>query len=63
VYGLSCTHLMRSLVYVPDEAMMSLMSSALGMHGYASKADCHGARGDVRALQHREEGLEPRDMW
>jgi hypothetical protein len=54
---------MRSLVYVPDETMMSLMSSTLGMHGYASKADCHGARGDVRALQHREEGLEPRDTW
>jgi hypothetical protein len=37
---------------------MSVMSGVLGMHGHASDAESHGARGDTRALPHREVGLE-----
>jgi hypothetical protein len=28
-----------------------------------SRAQCHGARDDARALLHQEVGLEPRDIW
>jgi hypothetical protein len=42
---------------------MSLMSGALGMHGHASEAESHVAHGDVRALSHREVGIEPHDTW
>jgi hypothetical protein len=42
---------------------MSVMSGVLGMHGHASEAESHGARGDTRALPHREVGLEPQDTW
>jgi hypothetical protein len=38
---------------------MSLMLGALGTHEYASEAESHGARGDARALPHREAGMEP----
>jgi hypothetical protein len=55
---MSCTHLICCLLCVPGEAMMSLMLGALGTQGQASKAESHGARGDVRALPHQEEGLE-----
>jgi hypothetical protein len=88
-------HLMRCLLRVSGEAMMSLMSGVLGMHGHASEAESHGARddaraprtgrrvwsrethgdtralpyrvtgpaarGDSKALMHREAGLEPWD--
>jgi hypothetical protein len=63
VYGLSCTHLMRCLLRVPGEAMMSLMSGTLGMLGHASEAEGHRARGGARALPHREGGLKPQDTW
>jgi hypothetical protein len=56
-------YLMRCLLRVPGEAMMSLMSGAMGMHGHASEAESHGARGDAGALSHREVGLEPQDVW
>jgi hypothetical protein len=59
--SMSCTHLMHCLLRVPGEAMMSLVSGALGMHGHASEAERHGTRGDARALPHREAGLEPWD--
>jgi hypothetical protein len=42
---------------------MSLMSSALGTHRHASEAESHRARGNARALPHREAGLEPHDTW
>jgi hypothetical protein len=54
-------HLIRCLLHVPGEPIMSLMSGALGMHGHASEAESHGARGDDRALLHREAGLEVQD--
>jgi hypothetical protein len=54
---------MRCLLRVPGEAMMSLMSGALGTHGHVSEAESHGARGDAKALPYREAGLELRDMW
>jgi hypothetical protein len=54
---------MRWLLRVPGEAMLSLMSSALGTHGHVSEAEGHRARGGSRALPHREAGLEPLDTW
>jgi hypothetical protein len=42
---------------------MSLMSGALGTHRHALEAETHGARGDAKALPHREAGLEPWDTW
>jgi hypothetical protein len=54
---------MRCLLRVPGEAMMSLISGALGTHGHASEAESHGARGDAKALPHREAGLELWDTW
>jgi hypothetical protein len=51
-------HLMCCLLRVPDEAMMSRMSGALRMHGQASEAESHRARGDATALPHWEAGLE-----
>jgi hypothetical protein len=63
MYDLSCTYLMCCLLLVPGEVMMSLMPGALGMHRHASKAERHAARGDVRALVHREAGLKPWDTW
>jgi hypothetical protein len=51
------------LLHVPGEAMMSLMSGALGMHRHASEAEGHRARGGSRALPHQEAGPEPQDMW
>jgi hypothetical protein len=54
-------HLIRCLLHVPGEPIMSLMSGALGMHGHASEAESHGACGDDRALLHREAGLELQD--
>jgi hypothetical protein len=56
-------HLIRCLLQVPGEPIMSLMSGALGMHGHASEAESHRARGDDRALLHREAGLETQDTW
>jgi hypothetical protein len=56
-------HLMRCLHRVPSEAMMSLMSSILGMNGHAPKAEGHRACGGSRALPYQEVGLEPQDMW
>jgi hypothetical protein len=56
-------HLMRCLLRVPGEAMISLMLGALGMHGHTSEAKGHRARGGSRALPHREAGPEPQDMW
>jgi hypothetical protein len=44
---------------VLGEAMISLMSGAFGTHEHASEAESHGARGDDKALPHREVGLEP----
>jgi hypothetical protein len=35
---LSCMHLMRYLLCVPGEVMMSPMSGVLGMHGHTSEA-------------------------
>jgi hypothetical protein len=35
MYGLSYTHLMRYLLCVPGEAMMSLIIGALRMHEHA----------------------------
>jgi hypothetical protein len=57
--SISCTHLMRYLHRVPDQAMMSLMSGVLGAHGHAPGAEGHRARGGSRALPHQEAGLEP----
>jgi hypothetical protein len=54
---------MRCLPRVPGEAMMSLMSGTWGMHGHASEAECHEARGDVRALLHREASLGLQVTW
>jgi hypothetical protein len=51
------------MLHVPGEAMISLMSGALGMHKHASEAQSHRARGDARALPHREAGLEMWDTW
>jgi hypothetical protein len=63
VYDLSCTYLMCCMLCVSGEAIMSLMSCALGMHGHASEAESHGACGEARALPHREKSLEPQDTW
>jgi hypothetical protein len=52
-------HLMRCLLRVLGEAMISLMLGAFETHGHASEAESHGARGDDRALPHREVGLKP----
>jgi hypothetical protein len=60
---MSCMHLMLVIRHVPGEAMMSLMSSALGMHEHASEAESYRARNDARALPHQEAGLEPRRHW
>jgi hypothetical protein len=54
---------MRCLLRVLGVAMMSLMLGTFGMHGHASEAEGHGARGDAWALLHREAGLEPQDTW
>jgi hypothetical protein len=51
------------LLHVSGEAMMSLMSSIMGMHGHALEAEGHRALGGSRALPHREAGLEPQDTW
>jgi hypothetical protein len=48
---------------VSGEAMISLMLGALGMHGHASEAKGHRARGGSRALPHKEAAPEPQDMW
>jgi hypothetical protein len=47
------------LLHVSSEAMMILMSGALGTHGHASKVEGHKACGGSRALPHQEAGLEP----
>jgi hypothetical protein len=36
---LSCTHLIRCLLRVPSEVMMSLMSGVSETHGHASEVD------------------------
>jgi hypothetical protein len=54
---------MRCLHRVPDKAMMGLMSSVLGTHGYTLGAESHWARGGCRALPQQEAGLEPQDTW
>jgi hypothetical protein len=51
------------LLHVSGEAMMSLMSGVMGMHGHVLEAEGHRALGGSRALLHREKGLEPRDTW
>jgi hypothetical protein len=70
--SMCCTHLILAIRQVwlvlytfnvlstlwPGEAMMSLMSGALGTYGHVSEAESHGAHGDARALPHREAGLE-----
>jgi hypothetical protein len=63
VYDLSCTHLMCHLLRVPSEAMMSLMSNALGTHEHVSEAEGHRVCGGSRALPHRKAGLDPLYMW
>jgi hypothetical protein len=63
VYGLPCKHLMRYLLRMSGEDMISLMLGAMGTHGHASEPESHGARGDVKALPHWEAGLEPQDTW
>jgi hypothetical protein len=40
---------------------MSLMLGDLRTHGHASEVESHVARGNARALPHREVGLEPQD--
>jgi hypothetical protein len=54
---------MHCLLRVPGEAMMSLMSGALGTHGHVSWAKGRGACDDARALPRREASLEPRNTW
>jgi hypothetical protein len=63
VYGLSHTHLMRYLHRVPGEVMMGLLSSVLGMHGYARglRATRHVAAPELtrtrrRVWSHRTRG-------
>jgi hypothetical protein len=51
-------HLMRCLLCVLGESMMSLMSDVLGMHGHASEAESHEACGGTMALPHRDAGME-----
>jgi hypothetical protein len=63
MYDLSCMHLIRCLLCMPREAMMSLMSGAIRTHGHTSEAERHGAHDDARALLHREVGLEPQGTW
>jgi hypothetical protein len=50
------------LLRVPSEAMMSLMSNALGTHEHVSEAEGHRVCGGSRALPHRKAGLDPLDM-